>query len=40
MRSFILWLLGKESKNNLESNLKEYETNREVHSNKTNQRRT
>lgn len=40
MRSLIAWLFGSRDKNNLESNLKEYETNREVHCNKTNKRRT
>jgi hypothetical protein len=33
MRRLIIWLFGSKYKNNLESNLKEYEANRKVHNN-------
>lgn len=39
MINFIYWLLGIGEVNNIESNMKQYETDRKIHSNKKNRRR-
>ena len=40
MIKFLYWLFGIGEVNNIESNMKQYETNREIHSNKKDRRRT